>query len=325
MIKKNNISVIVQGPFYKSITPKVLLKISNIFKESELIFSTYKGDKINKNIKSKYKIIYNQSTPRTPNSLNPLMYYNYTGHIRTSLNGIKNSSKKYVLKTRSDVLFKNSNFLKYYDKFKYVDNKNNILKKKVIISSHYTIDPRKNPLPLHFSDWFFFGLKSDLKKIFNQKYMSPDNKKIALWFLKRKKPKFFFNHYMSKYRAEQNLVINFLKKYTNINLNHGYEHNVKNTLFTEKILANNFVVLNPKLISFDCLRHPNFSDNQDLLYFNELITYNRWQKIYQKYCNNELKISSPSAKEVANTIKWVILNPKEAIYKFYLFNKYKLD
>ena len=82
--------------------------------------------------------------------------------------------------------------------------------------------------------------------------MSSENKKVPLWFLNRKKPKFFFNEYMSRFRAEQNLVINFLKKYFKINIKHGYDHSIKNIIFTEKILANNFVVLNPNLISFKC-------------------------------------------------------------------------
>ena len=172
MIKKTDIAVVVQGPYFKETTTKVLDNIYKRFKGSELIFSTYKGEKIDNKLKKKFNIIYNKAPPKTPNSLNPLMYYNYFGHIRTTLSGIKNSTKKYVLKTRSDVIFNSTNFLSYFDKFKFVDKKNKILKKKVIISSHYTIDPRKNPLPLHFSDWFFFGLKSDLIKIFDQNYMS---------------------------------------------------------------------------------------------------------------------------------------------------------
>ena len=190
MIKKD-ITVVVQGPYFKEITYKVLNNIYKTFKGSELIFSTYRGEKIDQKFKKKFNIIYNKIPPKTPNSLKPLMYYNYSGHIRTSLNGIKKSTKNYILKTRSDVIFNNTNFLDYFDKFKYFNKKNKILKKKIIISSHYTIDPRRNPLPLHFSDWFFFGLKCDIEKIFNQKYMSSENKKVPLWFINRKKPKFF--------------------------------------------------------------------------------------------------------------------------------------
>ena len=113
MIKKKDITVVVQGPYFKNITEKVLNNIYTKFKDSELIFSTYKGERIEKKYKEKFKIIYNKILPKTPNSLDPLMYYNYYGHVRTSLNGIKKSSKNFILKTRSDVVFNNSNFLEF--------------------------------------------------------------------------------------------------------------------------------------------------------------------------------------------------------------------
>ena len=147
----------VQGPYFKNITNKVLDNIYKRFKDSELIYSTYKGEKIEKKYKKKFKVIYNKILPKTPNSLDPLMYYNYFGHVRTSLNGIKKSSKNYILKTRSDVVFNDTNFLEFFNKFNFFNKKYKILKKRVIISSHYTIDPRKYPLPLHFSDWFFLN------------------------------------------------------------------------------------------------------------------------------------------------------------------------
>ena len=59
------------------------------------------------------------------------------------------------------------------------------------------------------------------------------------------------------------------------------------------------------------LKTPNFSDNQDLIYFNELITFKKWQKIYKKYCNKEFKADKISFKEIFNTFNWIIFNFKE--------------
>ncbi len=323
MIKKKDITVVVQGPYYPKITPKILDNVLIKFKDSELILSTYKNKKIDNKFKKKFKIIYNQILPGTMHSLNPPIYYNYFGHIRTSLNGIKKSSKKYVLKTRSDVLFSNTNFLNYFDKFKFAEKKSIIFKKKVLISSHYTIDPRKLPLPFHFSDWFFFGLKSDLIKIFNQNYMSKENKKVPDWFLNKKKPKFFFNEYTSRFRAEQNLILNFLRKYKRLNIKHAYDHNLKNIISTEKILASNFVVLNPNLISISSLKYPNFASTQNLLFFNELVTYSKWQKLYKKYCFKKFKTKKISWLDFIKSLQWTLANPKEAIYRFYQYKKYK--
>jgi hypothetical protein len=325
LIKKKDITIVVQGPYYPKITPKVLNNILINFKDSELILSTYKNEKIDNQFKKNFKIVYNKILPDIMQSLNPNIpiYFNYFRHIRSSLNGIRKSSKKYVLKTRSDVLFNNTNFLNYFDKFKFVDKKNVILKKKVLISSHYTIDPRKLPLPFHFSDWFFFGLKSDLIKIFNQNYMSKENKKVPDWFLNKKKPKFFFNEYSSKFRSEQILTLNFLRKYKKINIRHAYDHNFKNIILTEKILASNFVVLNPNLISISSMKHPSFANTQDLLFFNELVTFKKWQKLYKKNIFKNYKIRNIYLLDFFKSLRWMLTNPKEAIYRFHQYKIYK--
>lgn len=324
MIKKKDITIVVQGPYFENITKKVLNNISQKFKSSEIIFSTYKNQKIPNNVKKKFFIIYNDIPLKYKNPVKSEYFYNYYGQIRTSLNGIKKSKKKYVLKVRSDMFFNNTNFLNYFDKFKYAVNKNKILSKKIIISSHYTIDPRKNPLPFHFSDWFFFGLKSDMLKVFNQNYISSENQKVPLWFYKKNKPKFFFNNYVSKFRVEQNIIINFLKKYIKLNLKHGYDHNKKNIILTEKILVSNFIVLNPNLISFESIRHPNFTDNQELIYFCELITHEKWLNIYKKYCLISFRTNKLIFSKIFKTFLWIMLNPKEAAYKIYQFRKYNL-
>lgn len=191
MIKNSDITIIVQGPYYKNITDLVLKNIYRIFKGSKLIFSTYKNDELNNSLKNKFNLIINKTPDKTPMSFEPIRFYNYCGQIRTTLSGLKNVKTNYCLKTRSDVIINNRNFLKYYNKFKKTNPDFKILEEKVIISSFNTIDPRKYPLPFHFSDWFYFGKKNDLLKIFNQNYKSRENNEVPLWFLNRKKPKYF--------------------------------------------------------------------------------------------------------------------------------------
>ncbi len=324
MIKRSEISVIVQGPYYPNITDKVLNNIYNQFKGSELIFSTYKDTNLDNNFKKKFKILINKNPKKTPMSLKPLQYYNYCGQIRTTLNGLKYAKNKFCLKTRSDVIFTSKNFLDFFDKYKKFNKKLKILEKKVLLSSFNTVDPQKEPLPFHFSDWFYFGLKKDLLKIFNQNYMSKENMDVPLWFLNKRKPKYFFNNYMSRYRTEQHITKNFLQKYINLKLNHGYEHNIKNIMLTEKILSNNFVILNPSQISIKSLKHPNFLKNNDLIYFNEKITNHKWQKLYKKYCSQDFKINSIEMSSIVKTILWTIKSPKQAIYRFIMYKKNKL-
>lgn len=153
--------------------------------------------------------------------------------------------------------------------------------------------------------------------------MSKENKKVPDWFLNKKKPKFFFNEYSSKFRSEQILTLNFLRKYKKINIKHGYDHNLKNIILTEKILASNFVVLNPNLISISSMKHPSFANTQDLLFFNELVTFKKWQKLYKKYSFKNYKIRNIYLLDFFKSLRWMLTNPKEAIYRFYQYKIYK--
>ena len=324
MIKNSDITVIIQGPYYKNITNKVLNNICKLFKGSKIILSTYNDKNISIPSKNKFKVLLNNDPKKIPTSFNPLIYHNYFGQIRTTLNGILNVKTKYCLKVRSDIIFKNKNFLKFFDKYKKNIKKYKILEKKVILSSFNTIDPRKEPLPFHFSDWFYFGKKKDLLKIFNQNYMSKKDKQVPLWFFKRKKPKYYFNFYFSRYRMEQHITVRFLQKFIDLKFQHAYDYNSKNIILTEKILTSNFIVLDTEQISFKSLKHPNVSKYNHLLYFNPRITFSKWLSLYKKYCDNTIQIKSVSLLNLFRTFVWVIFNPKGSIYRYFMYKKIKL-
>ncbi len=324
MIKNSDISIIIQGPYFDNITNKVLNNICKLFKGSKIIFSTYNHKSIKNLPKNKFQILLNNNPKKTPTSFNPVIYHNYSGQIRTTLNGLLKAKTKYCLKTRSDVIFENKNFLKFFDKYKKKNKKYEILKKKVILSSFNTIDPRKAPLPFHFSDWFYFGKKEDLIKIFNQNYMSKDNNQVPLWFFKRKKPKYYFNNYFSRYRVEQQITFRFLQKFTDLKFEHAYDYNLKNIILTEKILTNNFVVLEPEQISFKSLKYPNASKYNNLLYFNEKITFSKWLRLYKKYCDNSIQLNTLNLLDLFKTFIWTTCNPKEAIYRYFMYKRIEL-
>ncbi len=324
MIKNSDISIIIQGPYYDNITNKVLSNICKLFKGSKIIFSTYSHKSIKNLPKNKFQILLNNYPKETPTSFNPVINHNYSGQIRTTLNGLLKAKTKYCLKTRSDVIFENKNFLKFFDKYKKKNKKYGILKKKVILSSYNTIDPRKEPLPFHFSDWFYFGEKEDLIKIFNQNYMSKDNNQVPLWFFKRKKPKYYFNSYFSRYRVEQQITFRFLQKFINLKFEHAYDYNLKNIILTEKILTNNFVVLETEQISLKSLKYPNVSKYSNLLYFNEKITFSKWLRLYKKYCDDSIQLDTLNLLNLLKTFIWATCNVKEAVYRYFMYKRIDL-
>jgi len=321
MIDEKQITFIVQGPYINSVTSKVLNYLINKFSNSKFIFSTWKNNRIGKINLKKIKIIRNKDPGAFRYCDDPILYYSYQRQVKSTLVGLKNAKTKYCIKIRSDCIISNNNFIKYFEKFKKKSKEYNILEKRVLISSNYTIDPNKIDLPFHFSDWFYFGLKKDLLKIFKQNYRKKENDDIANWYKTNKKPLKYHSNYFCKFRIEQNIIKNFLKKYINFSFRNGYDNSEKNIILTEKILSNNFIIFDPPELGLISFKNKLFNKNGEILYFNGLIKNYNWQKLYKKYCDKTFIVKKIETKLIFKTLIWMISNPREVIYRILTFNK----
>lgn len=83
--------------------------------------------------------------------------------------GLAHTSGAYVLRIRSDMVFLDRSFLQQYIEGCFLARGSvAVFKQRVMISWLYTLNPfTVERMPLHFSDWFHFGLTDDVRQIWS--------------------------------------------------------------------------------------------------------------------------------------------------------------
>lgn len=89
--------------------------------------------------------------------------------IAASQHGLSKVSTPYVLRIRNDMVFSGYSFLdQYLDGQTLPRGDAAVLTERVLISSLFTLNPYTvERLPLHFSDWFHFGLTKDVRRLWD--------------------------------------------------------------------------------------------------------------------------------------------------------------
>lgn len=88
--------------------------------------------------------------------------------------GLRHVTRPYVLRTRSDFFFLDETFLAHYSQHARAPRRGAArLAQRVMISEIFTLNPYTvERMPLHFSDWFHFGLTSDVRRLWDVPPMS---------------------------------------------------------------------------------------------------------------------------------------------------------
>jgi hypothetical protein len=316
-INSFEISVIVQGAVSSEYTKDVLLSIRKSLPDSEIILSTWKNSEIEG---FDYDILVENDDPGAE-ILHPPhnQFHNLNRQIISTKNGIKQASKKYVLKTRTDIKLLGNGFLDYFKLHTARCEKYKFLRERVLICQNYARVPEV--FPFHIGDWVFFGYKDDIQNIWDIPICpEPETTK---WFYNHKlQPEHLnnglYSHFRHRYCAEQYIWMSFLRKYICLNFEQMFDKSPENTKITEISFANNLVILSAKQYCIAFLK--GFSIDQ-----NDIYTYNTWQILYKKYCDNNYEIKINEKRYALNTVKLVnsiklnfkkMLTPCVHIYKW---------
>jgi len=92
---------------------------------------------------------------------------NVNFQIAAAQAGLALASSSFVLRVRSDLIFLDRSFLdQYADAERVPRGGSAVLSRRVLISWLFTLNPfTVERLPLHFSDWFHFGLTEDVRRL----------------------------------------------------------------------------------------------------------------------------------------------------------------
>lgn len=284
-IKSKDVSVVVQGPAEKGIINKCIKSIRKQLPFSEIILSTWEGSDV-KNLDYN-KLVLNKDPGNFPLTLNGLNN-NVNRQIVSTLNGIKQATKKYCLKIRSNAVLKDNNFLNLLNQCTKYEDGYHLLQHRLLIPSYFSRDPNiykkgiyankymKINYPFHPSDMVLFGLTSDM---------------IDYWdipLLKEQDVKVSFKGIYGKYIPEQYIFIKFLeKKGIKVNLSAYDDNSQENISLTEHLFASNFILVNYRTFGID-FQTEKFSIYQNPKRFLSCYTPYKWKALYNKYCTTNI-------------------------------------
>lgn len=314
MIDKKNITFICSGKIFnkKKLTLKSLKSIRKYFPNSKIILSTWTDENI-EGLGEYCDEIIQSTMPQNIDSacVSECSWYpkenSYNCQQISISKALENCKTKYCVKFRTDFIFKNNKFIKYYEKYlNYLNISSNIFKQKVLIYSCGTINPfvKNLPMPHHPSDLFFFGLTEDIKLIYDGRLMPKDISNYYTNHPDIKNPS-LFNHL---YTPEQFLWLQLLdkccvkyykpKNYFDIN-----ENICKETI---KLFLENYIILDQPHLGFISKFDKKFKYKDKDTRF---ITTIKFLEFYKQYIEN------------TNSIEKII---KEEEF-FYLINCSKLS
>lgn len=302
-IDTKDISVVVQGAVDIVNTPQCIKSIRKCFPGSELILSTWKGTNT---VGLDYDILLLNDDPGGWKDEKTGFVNNLNRQLVSTKNGIAAATKKYCIKVRSDIVFKSNNFLKYYDKFPEYDPEYRLFENRILFCSfffkRYLGEARYDihPVPFHISDWFAFGLRKDVFLLFNvplarepynTNYLNNHTLVTARHLI------FGASH---QYAPEQYILLECLRKNMEAvpQMNNVLDYNSESIEYSDRIAANNFIVLNPKQIQVSCLKngidpYRKWSERQlsmPICVWEGLYRYDVFVSGYKKYCDADYRI-----------------------------------
>ena len=279
-LNDSEICVVVQGAVAPE-TSDILSGLRKILPNSEIILSTWEGQDtfgldFNKIIYSKDPgaFVQNRKIEGAGH------YNNVNRQIVSTHMGLRASEKKYTLKTRTDIFIDSTAWLDWFGKYDVPHTKPTFFNHRVLICNYYCRNPRIFTLPLHWSDWVFFGETTDLVDIFGIPLMDGDD---TVWFDIKPRTSFLFSDNINRYVPEQWILSSFLKKHVKFEFNCFYDITKENLILTERFIAENTVILDLEQwgIRFVKYRPNRYKDKATLIHHND------WHNLYRYYALNK--------------------------------------
>tara|TARA_B100001093_G_scaffold471337_1_gene493523 strand:+ start:8461 stop:10443 length:1983 start_codon:yes stop_codon:yes gene_type:complete len=273
-VEADNISVVVQGPIDKKLTSKCLLSIRKSLPGAEIVLSTWKNSDTSK--LNYDKVVFSSDPKCFPYSEKPdAKNNNVNRQIVSTINGLREATRPYTLKMRTDFILKDNLFLEYFNKFPKYEINFRVFDNKIINLSYFSRNPRNVRLsyPFHPSDIALFGTTDDLYKFFDIPLMQKSDSA----YLGFSHSKFKYNRFV----PEQHLFVNCLWRNGHIiDFKHQRDSREEVLKSSERYFASNFIFLN-----FDefNLQPPQRFENHYSNDYKSCITHVEWQKLYHEY------------------------------------------
>lgn len=293
-IKSSEVSVVVQGPIHAIRTKKTLRSIRKHLPDAEIILSTWENSNLDD---LDFDILILNKDPgnvRQKGFKKKALFNNINRMILSTNEGLKKVSRKYTLKLRTDSCIDNLGFIEKFDFFPARCDKYKLFEKRVIASTvftRYAIEKHKErrEMPFHVSDWWFFGLTSDVKKLllaaelvdepyFSNYFEYPENQNKDS----------IYEKFSWKFAPEQYIGYSCFSKYfDDVRMIDCSEFSEFINKKSQMALANNFIFLEYKQSGIYNLKY--LSSKKEMMLGNQyldLYTFYNFELEYKKYCDS---------------------------------------
>lgn len=307
--KFDHISVVVQGPVQnyqgrnqaQGCTQKCLLSIRKYLPGATIILSTWQGQDIS-NLEYD-QLVLSEDPGQNNDGYCPFNYYR---QILSTKAGLDCVTTPYAIKLRSDNYLTGSQFVSMQKSFSKNSRNGKILKEKVVINSNlFRRTSNGHRVIFNASDFFYYGLTSDLKLIWDQPPFTEQvfcSDLLAKSALRRKGYKAL--------EAEQVYCQIWLKRLTEKAplMIHRYDVNKQDLKFWDEFLANNIIITDPETMGLG-LRPASLRKVKRANEYSHL----DWLKLYHKHCDKQQNVPF-SSKQLQLELRRFFKLPMSKLY-----------
>jgi hypothetical protein len=261
-----DLTILIQGPYFEFKqynSNKNIQILKKKFPNANILVSTWKNQN-NFKLESNDKIIFNNDpgTVIDNHKGSATIGSNILRQIISVKNGLNKIDTKYTLKIRSDCYFESDKIIKLNLKKFQRNEKYKILDERIILSSVGSLNQKNTNILYNYSDWFNFGLTSDLKKIWNNVTIDEEDKNYFTKFSSKKK-NIYGKDWDLKFTAEQFIYFKSISKFIEHRILHAHDYSKEKLDNAENYLINNYYIADPDIINFIFPKYDPFI-NKDL-------------------------------------------------------------
>jgi len=171
---------------------------------------------------------------------------NFNLQLAAAQAGLALARGKYTLRVRNDLYFIDQSFLQYYSDRMDLPRLKPTFSKRLLISSIFSLNPyTMERMPFHYSDWFHFGLTSDIVQLWK---LDPIKFADAIYFRTRSHPNGanrFERLFYTRFAVEQHLHYSFYQRQLKLEpMDHFIDSRHRD--LSVQILLDDFILLNPE-------------------------------------------------------------------------------
>jgi hypothetical protein len=271
-------------------TENVLIALKNLFPRAEVILSAWEGADTSNLLAD--KIILSKDPKGCLSTLVFNSGHNVNRQIISSLNGLKQATRPFTLKLRSDLLFVNDDFLTFWNEHKptkrldaYRFFEDFILNPAIYARKSVLMAQKTFPLYLHPSDWAHFGRTEDILKLFDIDLL-PEPQTAQYFEIHsdiRQQCDDPWPEWNYQFPPEQHILLQSMRKHGwPVDYEHRLEYKPELQQFSDCFMANNFITLNQSQWLFFGLKHPIMQHQLNSNQYNGLYSFEAWQADYQR-------------------------------------------